>query len=68
MKTFVKIKSSSFLFKYPKNWRVYGPPPPPFFKNHSIQTMGKPFRQINKYANFALIIHLRKAEIEIWIN
>ena len=35
-----------------------------FFQNHSIKTMGKPLSQINKYANFALIIHLRRAKIK----
>ena len=66
MKTFVK--SSSYLFKYPKNWRATGPPPPPFFSKSFDQIMGKPFSQINKYANFALIIHLRRAKIKTWIN
>ena len=35
-----------------------------FSHNHLIKTMGNPFSQINKYANFALIIHLRRAEIK----
>ena len=39
-----------------------------FSQNNSIKTMGKPISQINKYANFALIIHLRRAEIKTWIN
>ena len=37
-------------------------------QNHLIKTMGKLFSQINKYANFALVIHLRSAEIKTWSN
>ena len=41
---------------------------PPFFSKSFDQNYGKPLSQINKYANFALIIHLRRAKIKTWIN
>ena len=41
MKTFVKTKISSCLFKYPKNWRATGPPSPPFFTKSFDQNYRK---------------------------
>ena len=67
MKTFVKTKISSFLLSTQKTGGQLGLLPLLFSQIQSIKTMGKPFSQINQYANFALIIHLWRAEIKTWI-
>ena len=64
-----KLKVLVAFFSNQKIGGQFGFLPRSFFsQNHSIKTMRKPFNQKNKYANFVLIIPLRRAKIKTCID